>query len=183
MILSDSIAFAAAPALVLAAAMLGLRLRGDSANPPIGDRLLRRGRMPRTVRRAIEREGIRHLEEGIRIGVTFRGGAERCGDGRCRFHTGAVAVTSRRLVAHVASRRVLNVPFENGGFVRLTTRREGTDGICLEVDAAILHGRTPGTLQYRFRTPAADRLSRMLRETGCNPSDRWRESEITSEFV
>lgn len=182
MILNDPVWFAAAPAL-LAVAAVGFRFRGDTDGLPLGHRLLRRGRMPRTVHRAIQREGIRHLEEDLRIGVTFRGRRGTSAAGRRQIHTGAVAVTSRRLVAHLSAQRVLNLPFDHDGFARLRARREGADGVCLEVDASALNDRTSGTFEYRFRTIAADRLTRMLREATADPLDRWRQTDTTSEFV
>lgn len=184
MIPSESWLLAAAPALAAAGAMVGLRFRDDS-EPAFCDLILRRGRMPKTVRRAIEREGVRHLEEDIRIGVTHRDSFDLSPsrDGQFQFLPGAVAVTPRRLVAHLRSRRVLNIPLDSRNCPRFTVRREGSSGICLLVDAAALNDRSRGTLEYRFRSASAERLAAMLLETLNDPSDRWRRCEATAEFV
>ncbi len=184
MIISDSWFFAAAPALAAAGVMVGLRFRDDS-EPDFRDRLFRRGRMPKIVRRAIEREGVRHLEEGLRIGVTHHDAFDlsRSRGGQFRFHPGAVAVTPRRFVAHIRSRRVLNIPLDSRGPTRFTVEREGHDGVRLMVDAAALNDRSRGALEYRFRSGSAQRLTAMLQETADDPADRWRQCENTSEFV
>jgi hypothetical protein len=182
MILTKSLVFAAAPAVALAAAALGFRLRSDSLTAPLGYRVLGRGRLPKTVRRAIQREGIRHLEEGLRIGVTVHSDRRRKVE-RPRVHLGAVALTHRRLVAHLRSQRVLNIPFDHDGSAGLSARREGLDGVCLVVDAAVLNNRTRGTLEYRFRTPAADRITRIIRSATADPMARWRPTRGLSEFV
>jgi hypothetical protein len=184
MISSESWFLAAAPALAAAGAMVGLRFRDDS-EPAFSDRILRRGRMPKTVRQAIEREGVRHLEEGLRIGVTHHDSFDlsRSRGGQFRFHPGAVAVTPRRFVAHIRSRRVLNIPLDSRGCRQFTVRREGRDGVRLMIDAAALNDRSRGALEYRFRSGSAQRLAAMLRETADDPMDRWRCDETTAEFV
>jgi hypothetical protein len=184
MILSESWFLTAAPALVAAGVMVGLRFRDDS-EPAISDRIFRRGRMPKTVRQAIEREGVRHLEEGLRIGVTHHDSFDlsRSRGGQYRFHPGAVAVTPRRFVAHIRSRRVLNIPLDSRGCTQFTVRREGHDGVRLMVDAAALNDRSRGTLEYRFRSGSAQRLTAMLQEMADDPMDRWRCDENTAEFV
>ncbi|MFP4030576.1 MAG: hypothetical protein ACLFRG_07230 [Desulfococcaceae bacterium] len=184
MILSESWFLAAAPALAAAGMMVGLRFRDDS-EPALRDLILRRGRMPKTVRQAIEREGVRHLEEDLRIGVTRHDSFDLSPSrgGQFQFLPGAVAVTPRRLVAHLRSRRVLNLPLDSRKCPRFAVRREGANGICLLVDAAALNDRSRGTLEYRFRSASAERLTAMLLETLDDPADRWRQCETTAEFV
>lgn len=182
MILDPPLVFAATPVAVLAAAAVVFRYRSDAPAAFLRAPFSGRGRLPRPVQQAIQREGIRHLEEGLRIDVTVNGDFQGTGQ-RSWVGTGAVAVTPRRLVAHLRSHRVLNVPFDPSGASPLRARREGPDGVCLIVDATAINPRSRGNVEYRFRTPAADRFTDMIRTATVDPMARWHQTGRISEFV
>lgn len=122
------------------------------------------GRLPDTVRLALEAETIWFQEEGIRITATCRREKGRFSFffSRRKSCSGAVAITSRRLVGHLFSQRMLNIPFHHTCFQYLETNVEHANCLFLRLNGKGFQNGSPGFCEFRFYTPRAEQLFHLL---------------------
>ena len=127
-------------------------------------RLFGVGRLPRTVRTAIEPEKIQILEEGIRVIVTYRNfrNSSQYLRRKKKSFSGAIAITSRRVVAYAFAQRVLNLPFRHSCFKKIKAGRKKNGCFFIRLDASQINDKASGTLEYRFITPKAGKLDRLI---------------------
>jgi len=122
------------------------------------------GRVPPVVRETLQAEGTTFMEEGIRITVHYR---DYRAPGKrfvrkVRSARGAIVLTGRRVIAYARSRRILNVRLDDPRLASLALRLEGPSVLEITVDASVFHEDRSGEITYRFATPHAADILRIL---------------------
>jgi len=128
-------------------------------------RLLGLGRLPRAVKTALEAEGIRILEEGIRVSVTYRNfrAPRKRFTWRRRVSSGAIAVSRERLVAYGSRIRLMNVVLDDPHSRKLEIGVECADCLCIAFDPSDFNPNQSGRIECRFFTPQAENLMKWTR--------------------
>jgi len=130
----------------------------------VGNRLFGLGRLPRRARPALEAEGIRLLDEGIRADLTLRRirAPGRFILYRREFRSGAIAVTAQRVVAFVWWGKLFDVPLGDPNLEKLeiTVPRPGILAVSFDV-GDFEDGRT-GRITCRFSTDLAAQFARLV---------------------
>ncbi len=126
------------------------------------------GGLPATTRSAIEPEGIDILQEGLWGSITYRNyrAPGRYSSWRRTGIIGALALTSRRVVAYGFAQRLLDIPYDHPTFAAVTFALEGQGHLCATFEASTFHVDRSGTIELRFRTPQAARIVELLRQRG-----------------
>ncbi|GBC63694.1 hypothetical protein DENIS_4692 [Desulfonema ishimotonii] len=134
------------------------------AKKTLAYQLFRVGKLPRTVRTAIEPERIRILEEGIRVIITCRNfrNSTQFFSWKKRSFSGAIAVTSERLVAYAFSQRILNLPFRHLCFRKMEAGKKENNCFYIRINAAHINEKMSGILEYCFITPDAGNLDNVI---------------------
>lgn len=133
----------------------------------VAHRLFGFGRLPQAARTALDAEGIRLLEEGIRVSVTyrnFRAPGKRFTRKR-RVSSGAIAVSRERLVAYVGRIRLVNVALDDPHFRKLDIGVEQLDCLCIAFDPSDFNPKQSGRIECRFFTPQAENIAGWIDET------------------
>ena len=98
-------------------------------------------------------------EEGIRLATNLRRfkGPWRFGVDKGSRRSGALVVTSRRLVGFSRSRTAINIPWEHPSFGKLRIEVESPSVLLIAYEAQHFIPDTTGTIELRFRLrdPAA----------------------------
>ena len=134
----------------------------------IAHRLFGLGRLPKAVRAALDAEGIRVLEEGIRVSVTyrdFRAPGKRF-TRKWRVSSGAVAVTTKRLVATAGRIRLVNVALDDPRLRRLDIGVERPGCLRIAFDPSDFNPRQSGRIECRLFTAKAEHVVRFLGRGG-----------------
>jgi hypothetical protein len=119
------------------------------------------GKVPLQLRAELAAEGLVLLEEGLRGSITDRRPAagERSGAPAGPLPvTGAVALTSTRLVVWAAGAKRVDVPLEGPPRAALAVTLEPPDTLCFAFDAA------DGLVEVRLRSAAAPTILSLLHE-------------------
>lgn len=133
----------------------------------VAHRLLGLGRLPRAVRAALDAEGIRLLEEGIRVSVTyrnFRAPGKRFTRKR-RVSLGAIAVSRARLVAYAGRIRLVNVALDDPAVAKIEVEALGPDCVSIAFNPADFNPGQSGRIECRFFTPQAENIVGWMGET------------------
>ena len=123
-------------------------------------RLFGLGGIPGPLLTRLQGEGVLLLDEGVRGSATYRDfrAPGRYSRWRRQWYTSSVALTRVRLVALRRSSPIIDVPLAGGRIRRLRLSREGGDTLLVAFDAGLFHGDWSGMIEYRFRTPQAQRF-------------------------
>ena len=108
------------------------------------------------------------LEEGIRVSVTyrnFRASGKRFTWKR-RVSSGAVAVSTKRLVAHAGRIRLVNVAFDDPRFRRLAINIEQPGCLCVAFDPSDFNPNQSGQIECLLFTSKAEHIVRSLGQGG-----------------
>jgi len=127
-------------------------------------RLFGVGKIPAQWRATIESEGVVLLDEGIAASLTyrdFRAPGKRFGWRKVAF-TGALALTSSRLLALQYANPAINVPLSDERFKKLQISVEGDATLLVAFDPSLFHNDWSGTMEYRFHTPEARAFQKEL---------------------
>jgi hypothetical protein len=125
-------------------------------------RLFRIGRLPRDERRRLESEGLRLIDEGIPITVSWRRYREP-GTYIARRHqstSGAVVLTERRLALYICRRPVLDVALDAPHAGRLALTRPVENTLSIRIEAEDFKPGCTGTVSYLLLTAGAEALAR-----------------------
>lgn len=123
-------------------------------------RLFGLGRIPGPLLTRLKGEGVLLLDEGVRGSVTYRNfrAPGRYSHWKRQWYTSSVALTRVRLVALRRSLPIIDIPLTDARIRRLRLSREGGDTLLVAFDAALFHSDWSGIIEYRFRTPHAQRF-------------------------
>ena len=130
-------------------------------------RLFGIGKLPEPLMSQLKNEGIILLDEAVKGSVTYRDfhrpgkstGWER------RWFTSSIILTKARLLALWSSNPIINVPLADERIRAMQYSLEkGGAVLCVSFDAALFHDDWSGTIEYRFRTPEAQRFLELLQQ-------------------
>jgi len=120
--------------------------------------------LPRALRVTLDAEGIRVLDEGIRVSVTyrsFRAPGKRFGRKR-RISTGAVAISTKRLVATAGHIRLVNVALDDPRFRNLDIGVEHPGCLRIAFDPSDFNPNQSGRIECRFFTSKAEHIEKWI---------------------
>jgi hypothetical protein len=128
-------------------------------------RLLGVGKVPGPLLSQLQAEGLILMDEGVKGSVTYLDfhAPGRRDAWRRVWGTAAIALTKVRLLALQNSATVIDVPLADE---RLRALRYSSEGgaLCIAFDASLFHADWSGTIEYRFRTPEAQRFLELLQK-------------------
>lgn len=135
---------------------------------------LGRGKLPADALPILEAEGIHFLEEGLWGTITYRNyrAPGRYSSWRKRAFVGALALTSKRVLACWGRERLLNITFDQPLLAAVNFSLEKPDCLLAAYDAARFHGDRSGQVELRFSTPQAGRIMDLLRPHLKSESDQ-----------
>jgi len=129
-------------------------------------RLFGAGKVPAPLMSQLNAEGIVLFDEGVKGSVTyhnFRAPGRRSSWRRQGF-AGSIALTKLRLVALAYSNFTINVPLADERIRAMRYSLESNGALCVAFDASLFHADWSGTIEYRFKTPEAQRLLELLQK-------------------
>lgn len=131
-------------------------------------RLFGVGKIPQQMLAQLQQEGILLSDEGVKGSVTYRDfrAPGRYSSWRRVGLIASIIVTNVRLVALSSSNPLINVPFSDERIHGLKCSVEEGEKLLIAFDASLFHDDWSGTIEYRFRTPQAQRFLELLREGG-----------------
>ena len=118
------------------------------------------GRLPREERRRLESEGLRSIDQGVPMTISWRRYSEP-GAYIVRRHqsaTGTVALTARRLVIYVSSLPMLDVSLDDPAADRLAVTCPADGTLAIRMEAGDFKPGCTGTVSYLLFTAEADAL-------------------------
>ena len=137
--------------------------RGKSFLPKLG-------RIPQDLRPILEQEGIELVDEGVWGSVrfkNFRAPGKRY-QGRINGFTGSVVVTRRRFAAFSAFRSIVDLPFDDARFARLSCSLHREHTLSVRFDPALFDPQHSGSIELRIKTPLAAAILERLKSHGCS---------------
>jgi hypothetical protein len=125
----------------------------------------------------LQSEGVEVYDEGIHCSLTFKNfkAPGRRESWRRIWFGGAIALTGSRLVALSGTKfttgialtddrsRLINITFDDDRFRLMNISLDKPDRLVIAFDASLFHHDWSGQLEYRFRTPEAQRLVEAVR--------------------
>lgn len=127
-------------------------------------RLFGLGKIPAPLMAELNAEGLIVFDEGVKGSVTYRNFSapgKRFGWKR-QWFAGSIALTKSRLVGVAYSKFLINVPLSDERIHKLSYSVENDDAFCVTFDASLFHNDWSGMIEYRFKTPEAQRLVGLL---------------------
>jgi len=120
-------------------------------------RLFGIGGIPKTLRPALEREGVLLLDEGISGNVTYENfrAPGRWHSWKRTWFSGAVVLTQQRFVAFVYAQPIIDVPLVDPRFKALHVSLADDQALAIAFDPAAFHPDWSGSIACRFKTPLA----------------------------
>ena len=127
-------------------------------------RLFGAGRIPAVYLTQLHSEDIVLLDEGIKGSVTYinfhrpgkSSGLER------RWFIASIALTKTRWLALNSGNPVINVPLTDERILQMHCTLEGAETMCVTFEAGLFQPEWSGTIEYRFKTPQAQRFLELL---------------------
>ena len=131
-------------------------------------RLLGFGKLPKVVKAALKAEGIRILEERVRVSITYRNfrASGKFFPWKRRISLGAVAVTTRRLMAYAGRIRLVNVTFDVPSIGKLDITVECPNCLCIVFGPSDFNPGQSGQIECRFHTPQAEHIAKWIEQSG-----------------
>lgn len=130
-------------------------------------RFLGVGKIPRPLMAELESEGIVLLDEGVKGSVTYRD-FHRPGSSssyRKQWYTASIALTKTRLLGLWYANPTINVPLSDERIHSMRFSLEDNAAVlCVAFDASLFNADWSGAIEYRFRTPEAQRFFEMLQK-------------------
>jgi len=127
--------------------------------------MLGSGRLPDDLRAASTAEGVEFLEEGLPGSITYRN--YRAPGQRTSLRkeatTGAILVTSQRLVVWAGRGKNIDVPLDHPLRAAIDVRLDGPDRICFAYDAGEFSTERSGMIEVRLRTDQAAQVAEILK--------------------
>ena len=127
-------------------------------------RLFGAGKIPAPLMSELNAEGIVVFDEGVKGSVTYRNFSApgKRFSWRRQGFSGSIALTKLRLVAVAFSKFLINVPVTDERLHAIHFSVEDNGSFCVTFDASLFHDDWSGTIEYRFKTPEAQRLVELL---------------------
>ncbi|MBL7491136.1 hypothetical protein I6A60_27410 [Frankia sp. AgB1.9] len=131
---------------------------------PLRRLLLGTGRLPADLRATLGAEGISFLAEGLAGSVTYRNyrAPGQRSSWRKEAVSGAIAVSSRRLVVWAGRGKHIDVPLSGPLLATLGITSEAPDRVRFGYDAGRFSSTRSGTVEVSLRTPQATRVAELL---------------------
>ena len=128
-----------------------------------GHRLFGWGRLPKRLRGLVKSEGVCWVEEGVRITITLRSfrAPGRYSARRRQSGSGALAVTSERLIVSMYRRPIIDLRFDDPRFQALEIDA-GERGLKIAADAGRLDERRSGKIRLYVRTDHAHEIDQWI---------------------
>jgi len=133
-------------------------------------RLFGIGALPRTVRRALEKEGIAVEDEGMPSRLISRDPGTR-GARRKQSFSGSIAVTRRRLVAYAGRRRQINIGNDDAQIKALYVNTRDRHTLSIAFESSVFRDDRHGFLEFRFHTNKALRFKDAIRALGAHDGE------------
>jgi len=123
----------------------------------IGYRLFGWGRIPKRWRAALQAEGIRIVDEGIRVDVTMRGyrAPGRRFAYRRQILSGAIVLTRKRVAGFARWWTLFNVEFDDPRVAALEVSAPAEQTLCIGLDVQTFDPKRTGRIECRFVTDRA----------------------------
>lgn len=134
--------------------------------------LLGSGRLPDSLRPALEAEGIELLTEEVPATITWENfrSPNRISMWKRQWFRSAIALTPRRIVVCRGAYKLIDVPFDDAKIRHLHIAQEEPDCLRIAYDAAALRPNESGTITLRFTTPEAGAIAKSIeRRRGTPP--------------
>jgi hypothetical protein len=127
-------------------------------------RLFGAGKIPGPIMSELKAEGIVVFDEGVKGSVTYRNfrAPGKAFSWKRQGFAGSIAVTKLRLVAVAFSRFLINVPLSDERLRAMHFSVADNGAFSVTFDASLFHSDWSGTIEYRFKTPEAQRLLELL---------------------
>jgi hypothetical protein len=127
-------------------------------------RLFGVGKIAAPLMSQLNAEGMILFDEGVKGSVTYRNfrAPGKAFSWRRQGFAGSIALTKLRLVALAYSKFLINVPLGDERIAAMRYSLEDNGALCVAFDASLFHADWSGTIEYRFRTPEAQRLLELL---------------------
>ncbi|MDT5268759.1 MAG: hypothetical protein QOH49_945 [Acidobacteriota bacterium] len=112
----------------------------------------------------LQPEGIVLFEEDVKGSMTFRNfrSPGRYDSWRKVLITSLIALTKTRLLALKGSSQIINVPFTDERLRQMRFSLEGEKTLLVAFDANLFQPEWSGEIEYRFKTPKAQRFLELL---------------------
>ncbi len=127
--------------------------------------MLGSGRVPDDVRAAATAEGLVFLAEGLPGSITYRD--YRAPGQRTSLRkeatTGAILVTSQRLVVWAGRGKNIDVSFDHPLRAAIDVSVDRPDRICFAYDAGTFSAERSGKIEVRLRTAQAPQIAEILK--------------------
>ena len=129
-------------------------------------RLFGAGKIPVPLMSELTAEGMIVFDEGVKGSVTYRDfrAPGRRSSWRRQGFAGSIALTKLRLVALAYSNFLINVPLSDERVRSMHFSVKANGALCVAFDASLFHADWSGTIEYRFKTPEAQRLLELLQK-------------------
>jgi hypothetical protein len=129
-------------------------------------RLFGGGKIAAPLMSQLNAEGMILFDEGVKGSVTYRNfrAPGRAFSWKRQGFAGSIALTKLRLVAVAYSKFLINVPLSDERLRAMHYSVESNGALCVAFDAALFHADWSGTIEYRFKTPEAQRLLALLQK-------------------
>jgi hypothetical protein len=129
-------------------------------------RLFSAGKIPAPLMTELNAEGIVLIDEGVKGSVTYRNFSApgRASSWRRQGFAASIALTKQRLVALAFSNFAINVPLSDQRLRAMHYSVAANGSLCVTFDASLFHADWSGTIEYRFKTPEAQRLLELLQK-------------------
>ncbi len=123
-------------------------------------RLFGIGKIPEQYQPAIQSEGLILSDEGIGGTVTYLNfrSPRQTANWRKQWYIASIAITKTRLLGFRSSLTLIDVPFSDERFRGLHFSSEGETTLLVAFDAALFHDDWSGDIEYRFKTPLAQKF-------------------------
>jgi hypothetical protein len=129
-------------------------------------RLFGVGKIPAALLSQLKAEGLVLFDDGVKGSITYRdfSAPGKRFSLRRQWFAGAIALTKLRLVGVAYSKFLINVPLTDERIHKLSYSVEDDGAFCVAFDASLFHADWSGTIEYRFKTPEAQRFVELLQK-------------------
>jgi len=127
-------------------------------------RLFKIGAIPAKFRPVLESEGIRLLEEGIPVIITYRNlrGPRRLSSFRRMGRVGALALTRQRVLGTAFHQVILNLPWSEKRLHQVEWSLGGESELWAAFEAGLFRPEWSGRIEIAFRGTQASRAFTMI---------------------
>jgi hypothetical protein len=132
------------------------------------------GGIPAPLMSELKAEGMIVCDEGVKGSVTYRdfSAPGKRSSWRRQGFAGSIALTRLRLVGLANANFLINVPLTDERLQAIHFTVESNGAFCATFDASLFHNDWSGTIEYRFKTPEAQRLVELLQSAAPPPDVR-----------